>query len=136
MLAVVGQSWKTFSDPRQVVHLKTVLPQCGFFCMKQAHCSRIYFLEYTCPQLFLLSYKLCCAAFEAGLEHALHSGHALLTLCYFEISCMPVSDVGAGDITFILGDTTRGAEIRTNLNMSRRLFRWPLGDGVVSVDSV
>lgn len=49
---------------------------------------------------------------------------------------MPVSDVGAGDITFILGDTPRGAEIRTNLNMSRRLFRWPLGDGVVSVDSV
>lgn len=34
---------------------------------------------------------------------------------------MLVPDVGAGDITSILGDTLRGAEIWPNLNLSKRL---------------
>lgn len=40
---------------------------------------------------------------------------------------MLVSDVGAGDIMSILGDTRRGAEIWSNLNPSKRLWRLPLG---------
>ena len=96
----------------------------------QPDCRRRYLQEYNGQQLPGYLLKLRCAAFEAGLEDALHRHRALLTLCYSEISCMLVSDVGPGDITPIPGDTPRGAETCSRLsglsNLSERPWRRPL----------
>lgn len=49
---------------------------------------------------------------------------------------MLVSDVGAGDISSTVGDTLRGAKIWLSLKLSKRLWRRPLGLGLIAVDSV
>lgn len=79
------------------------------------------------PAAVWLSLNLCCAASEAGLELALHSGHALLTQCYSELGRMLLSDVWACDIMCTMSNThaLRGVEMWRSLNLSIGWWRRP-----------